>query len=198
MPAVSDEVTALRAENARLKELMASKDALLAGKDEVIASKTAQLSTKDEVIVSKVEVNALLLRTVEELQQYKHSVLSSKPAAAADSEHDAQQPSSKWQRMCNHSSSGSRSSSSFEAASPIDKDEILDHVLGCVGGVDHLYVGGVSRRWKGRYMQYCVQSTTSAHDKKLVTRQHSVLMSASRLQLAISSGCEVSKWTFEK
>jgi hypothetical protein len=61
-----------------------------------------------------------------------------------------------------------------------------------------LYVGGVSRRWRGRHLQYCAQNSTCERNKKLVTRQGSVLMSASRLQLAISSGLEVSRWTFKR
>jgi arginine repressor len=200
MAAVGDQV-ALRAEVHRLKELMASKDEVIASKNEVIASKNAQLSSRDEIITLKDEViackEAVLSRTIEELQQLK-SVSSSKPAAAADNEHDTQQPNSKRQRMCDFSSGSSSSSSSFEVASPLDKDEILDHVIGYVGGGDHLYIGGVNRKWRGRYMQYCAQNSSSKYDKKFVTRQLSMTMLASRLQLAVSSGCKVSRWTFEK
>jgi hypothetical protein len=46
-------------------------------------------------------------------------------------------------------------------------------------------------------MQYRALNSSSDDDKKFVTRQRNVLMSASRLQLAISSGCKVSGWTFE-
>eukprot|EP00953_Heterococcus_sp_UTEX-ZZ885_P003347 2338-Heterococcus_DN1.PRE.2 len=176
-------------------EVIASKSAQLSSKDAQLLCKDAQLSTKDEVIASKAEMNALLSRTVEELQQHKICASSGKPAdAAADHRLDSEQPSSKRQRL---QSSSSSSSSSFEIASPLDKDEVLDQIFGFVGGGDHLYVGGVSRRWGGRYMQYCAQNSSPSYNEKCVTRQRSLLMSESRLQLAIRSGCEVSRLTFE-
>jgi hypothetical protein len=187
MEAPDNELTTLRAEVLRLKELMVVKDQLLISKD-------AQLASKDEVIASKVEViackEAVLSRTAEELQQYKSSAASSKPVAAGGDRIDAEQPCRKRQRVHN-------SSSSFEVASPLDKDEILDHVFRYVGGGDHLYVGGVSRRWRGRYMQYCAEVSSSKRVKKLLTGQRNVLISASRLQLALSSGLAVAGWTFD-
>jgi hypothetical protein len=165
---------------------------VVASNDEVIASKVEIIASKVEVIACN---EALLSRTAEELQQYKGSASASKPAAAAatDEKHDAEQPCSKRQRVHNSSSS-----SSFEIASPLDRDEILDHIFGYVGGGDHLYVGGVNRHWRGRYMQYCAQNSRSAYAKKFCTRHRSVLMSASRLQLAIKGGLAVARWTFRK
>jgi hypothetical protein len=199
MAAIGDEVIALRAQVLRLKELMASKGEVIASKNEVIASKTAQLSSKDaqllckdEVIATKVESTALLSRTVEELQQYKSLSVSKPIDAAADSRLDSEPPSSKRQRWYINCSS-----SSAEIASPLDKDEILDQIFSYVGGGDHLYIGGVNRRWRGRYLQYCARNSTSKCNRKLVTRQRSVLLSASRLQLAISNGLAVEGWTFE-
>jgi hypothetical protein len=46
-------------------------------------------------------------------------------------------------------------------------------------------------------MQHCALNHSSDYDTKFVTRHRSVLMSASRLQLAIRSGCDVSRLTFE-
>eukprot|EP00953_Heterococcus_sp_UTEX-ZZ885_P003350 2338-Heterococcus_DN1.PRE.5 len=73
---------------------------------------------------------------------------------------------------------------SYDVVSALDKDEILDQVFSYVGGGDHLYVAGVSRRWRGSYMQHCAQTTTSAQDTKCVTRCRSIIMSESRLQHA--------------
>jgi hypothetical protein len=56
------------------------------------------------------------------------------------------------------------SNSSVELALPLDKDEMLDHVC-YVGGGDHLYVAGVNRSWRGRYMQCC-----ALHGKTKCTR----------------------------
>jgi hypothetical protein len=36
--------------------------------------------------------------------------------------------------------------------SPLEKVDVLDVVLSFVGRGEHLYVGGVSRRWRGRYL----------------------------------------------
>jgi hypothetical protein len=73
---------------------------------------------------------------------------------------------------------------------------MLDHVFSYVGGGDHLYVGGVSRRWRGRYLRHCIISTTEERDKKFVTRSRNVLISASRLQVALNCGLSVADWTF--
>jgi hypothetical protein len=81
---------------------------------------------------------------------------------------------------------------------PLDRDDVLVEVFSYVGGGDHLYVSGVCRRWRDRYMQYCVHNSTSELDDKLVTRQHSVLTTENRLQLALSSGLTVADWTFDK
>jgi hypothetical protein len=75
-------------------------------------------------------------------------------------------------------------------------------VFSYVGGGDHLYIGGVSRRWRGRYIQFCVQATSSdsVADSvgKLVTRHRSVITTASRLQLALRCGLTVAEWTFDR
>jgi hypothetical protein len=85
----------------------------------------------------------------------------------------------------------SSSSSSPERSAPLDKDEVLDEVFSFVGGGDHLYAAGVSRRWRGRYMQYCVQNSTSESDEKFVTRHCSAIVSESRLQHAKLNGLRI-------
>jgi hypothetical protein len=77
---------------------------------------------------------------------------------------------------------------------PLDKDGVLDLVF--VGGGEHLYVSAVSRRWKGRYLRHCVKNTTWKGNRKFVTCHSSVLMTESRLQLALSSGLTVKDWSF--
>eukprot|EP00953_Heterococcus_sp_UTEX-ZZ885_P040419 20662-Heterococcus_DN1.PRE.3 len=80
---------------------------------------------------------------------------------------------------------------------PFDRDDILDHVFSFVGGGDHLYIGGVCRRWKGRYIQYCAQSSSAEVNKKLVTSHRNVFVTESRLQLALNSGLTVEGRTFD-
>jgi hypothetical protein len=174
-----EELSRLRAERTSLLQLVAVKDQLLASKD-------AQLSTvvacKDEVIASKDE---LLACRAAELQHCKAELLQSRPAiseplaAAADS--------SKLQCL--------RSSS--KAAAPLERDDLLDCVFSYVGGGDHLYTGGVCRRWRGRYIQYCVQEDSAGINGKLLTRRSFVLVTESRLRLALSSGLAVTGWSLD-
>jgi hypothetical protein len=178
----------LLAEIARLQELVAVKDQLLTSKDQLLmtsqdhllSSREAQLAMKDELLAAKDQLIAskekLVYTATEQLQQYQGS--------------DQQCDSAKRQRL--------HDSSSLEGASPLDKDEVLDQILSYVGGGDHFYVAGVNRRWRGKYLQYCVQSSTSEHDKKLVTRHRSGLMSESRLLAALGSGLSVSAWRLSK
>jgi hypothetical protein len=77
---------------------------------------------------------------------------------------------------------------SSTAESPLDKDDTLDHVFTLLGGGDHVYSGGVSRRWRSRYTEYCVQSSASELDARLMTKHRSVLVTESRLQWALSCG----------
>jgi hypothetical protein len=170
-----EELSRLRAEHTSLLQLMAVKDQLLASKD-------AQLSTviacKDEVIASKDE---LLASRAAELQRcmalLQHSTLIPTSAATPDS---------------------SKPLHVNASSSALDRDDILDDVFSFVGAGDHLYVGGVSRRWRGRYMQYCESNMNRYFESigKLATRQCSAVMTSSRLQLALSSGL-ATKWDFE-
>jgi hypothetical protein len=169
MESQSEELSRLRAEVASLKELLTSKDVQMAS---AAASNAALLGCKDE----------LLAITTRELQHCKEELLQHR-AASLDA---AAGDSSKRQRLYYSST----------AESPLERDDILDYVLSLVGGGDHLYTGGVCRRWRGRYLQYCAKHK-SKHKKQCVTRQRSVLMTESRLKLALSSGLTVTDWRFD-
>jgi hypothetical protein len=86
----------------------------------------------------------------------------------------------------------------YGSVTALDRDDVLSYVFSFVGGGDHLYISGVSRRWRGRYLQYCAQTSTSQLDGKLMTRHRSVVMTESRLQLALSSGLTKTSWTFSE
>jgi hypothetical protein len=175
METQGEELSRLRAEHTSFLQLVAVKDQLLASKD---AQLSTVIASKDEVIASK---NQLLASRTAELQRcmalLQHSISS--PASDA-----ATPDSSKRQRLLDSS------------AMPLDRDELLDHVFSYVGGGDHIYVGGVSRRWRGRYLRHCIISTTGERNKKFVTRSCNVLISASRLQLALNCGLSVADWSF--
>jgi hypothetical protein len=188
-------MNALRAEVARLQELvavkdqqlLASKDAQLSLKDQLLTSKEAQLAMKDKLLASRTEETKRLKR---ELQL--------RDASLNASAGELWEGSSKRQRVHDSSSSSSSSSCGCFAESPLDKDELLDQVFSYVGGGDHLYVAGVSRRWRGRYMQYCVLNSTCEADKKFVTTLCSTIMSESRLQLAVTCGLSIEDLTVNK
>jgi hypothetical protein len=184
MQAQSEELSRLRVEYECMKQLLASKDAqmtnaaastaaLLAGKDELLATKEQLLLVQDELLASR---TAELQRCTEILERRAAT------ASRAVTDSDIQE----------------RLSYSRTVESPLDRDDILDHVLSYVGGGDHLYVGGVSRRLRGEYMQYCVQEDSASIYGKLVTRHRSAVTTQSRLQLALGSGLTVAGWTFSK
>jgi hypothetical protein len=176
METTGEELSRLRAENSCLKQLLESKDALLAQSSLVIASNAALLACKDELLANRAE----------ELQRLKSL------ATSADSRAASMSATLDTERQHVYDSS-----SNSTVTAPLDRDELLDHVFSFVGGGDHLYVGGVCRRWRGLYMQYCAQNSTSELDTKLVTRHRSVLMTESRLQLALSSGLSLEGYTFD-
>eukprot|EP00953_Heterococcus_sp_UTEX-ZZ885_P003354 2338-Heterococcus_DN1.PRE.9 len=163
----------LSAERSQLKEqlsaercasqqkLLLSKDQLLASKDQLAAKSAALLALKDEVMV-----------------------LKSKLLEQCSMNKDDAAPSQR-KRQC------VAGSSSIGVSAVLDKDEILDQILSHVGGGDHLYVAGVNRRWRGRYMQYCAQSTSSEQYKKFVTRYRNTIITESRLLHAKLNGFRI-------
>jgi hypothetical protein len=180
METQSEELTTLRAAHTSLLQLVAVKDQLLASKDAqlstVIASENEVIASKDEVLASQTA----------ELQRCKDDFLQCKAATAEP--HAAAGDSSKRQRL----------QSSSKADLPLEREDLLDYVFSHVGVGDHLYIGGVCRRWRDTYVQYCAKDgTTNELDKKFLTTHRNVLVRESRLQLALSSGLTVTHWRFD-
>jgi hypothetical protein len=168
MAPASNTVAGLRAEISQWKkQLNAERSAS--------QQKVEERLTKNEAALSALKDEVISIRKSEQRSPRK-----TKPDTATQH---------KRQRVSSSGGSGSRNT---DTTGPLDKDDILDHVFGWVGGGDYLYVAGVSRRWRGRYMQHCAHTTTGAHDKKLVTRYRSTIMSESRLQHAKATGFIIS------
>jgi hypothetical protein len=193
MQTQGEELSSLRAEVASLKQLLTSTNARLAQCSMII------IACKDELINRSNE----LLATKESLLATKDELLASR---AADLQRCTETPKCRMVTVASNAVTGTISninqqrlhcSSTAAAQTPLDRDDILHHVFSLVGGGDHLYAGGVSRRWRGRYMQYCAQNSSCKLDGKLVTRHRSVVTTESRLQLALSCGLKVASWTFE-
>eukprot|EP00953_Heterococcus_sp_UTEX-ZZ885_P003353 2338-Heterococcus_DN1.PRE.8 len=153
------EISHLKAQLSAEKQASRLKDQLLASKDQLLAKNEALAALSAENMAVKTK----------QLQQC--SVNETENTAARQ-----------------HRRHGVASFRSCEGASPLDNDEILDQIFSYVGGGDHLYVAAVSRRWRGRYMQYCAQSKSSGQDKKFVTRHRSTIITESRLLHAKFNG----------
>jgi hypothetical protein len=182
-------MNALRAEVARLQELVAVKDQLLTCKDQLLTSKEAQLAMKEELVASKeaqLASQGELLASRTEGMERLQTELQLRDASLDDN--------SKRQRV--HNNSSNSSSCCCAALSPLDKNELLDHVFSYAGGGDHLFIAGVSRRWRGRYLRHCIINSCSKFGEKFVTRHRSAIITESRLQLALISGLSVAGWSF--
>jgi hypothetical protein len=155
----------LEAETRAVNTLMASARVSVAA----LQAEIAQL--KEQLIAERCATDQLLA-TAEALFSVRDEQTGNEAGDAAVTQH----------RCC------ANCASSIECAAPLRKDDMLDHVFSFVGGGDHLYIAGVSRRWRGRYLQLCAHTTTCAHDKKCVTRHRSTIMSESRLQYAKANG----------
>jgi hypothetical protein len=197
METQGEELSKLRAELASSKDLLTSKDAQLAQSSVLIAS-------KDQVIASQAE---LLSSRAEEVARLSSLVQTSAGLCArvTTMEVEAGTSATKRQRSQDSSSNGNGNSSSSSSScscstvtSVLERDELLDKIFSYVGGGDHLYVAGVSRKWRGNYLTHCVQYGSSKVGGKLMTRRRNVLLTESRLQLALSSGLTVAGWTFDK
>jgi hypothetical protein len=180
METAGEELSMLEAEDTSLNQLLINKDPMLGS---AVAPNTAvaYLAGYDEMLMSEAE----------QVQRLLSLAATAASAAAFSNVALEAQLSAKRQRLHNSSSSSS-------GGSPFEKDDTLQYVFSLVGGGDHLYTGAVSRRWREKYTQYCARSTTAELDDKLVTRQRSVLMTKSRLQLALKSGLSVAGWTFDR
>eukprot|EP00953_Heterococcus_sp_UTEX-ZZ885_P019847 11084-Heterococcus_DN1.PRE.3 len=166
-----EELSRQNAEIASLRQLLASKDAQLAQSSVVIAVKDELLATKDELLASRIAE----LKRCEALLQCRNTTSESHIAAAGSSKRQRPHDSC----MC-----------------PLDRNDILSCVFSFVGGGDHLYTGGVSKRWRSIYLKFCAQSK-SKRRKQFVTRRRNVLMTDSRLRLALSCGLAVTDWKFD-
>jgi hypothetical protein len=167
-PARSTEA-ALRAEIFQLQTQLSAErrvarfnNQLLASKDQMLAKNEALLAMKDEVMA-----------------------LKSKLLKQGSMNKDDETATSQRKRQCVGDSSGN------DVAAALDKDEILDQIFSYVGGGDHLYVAGVNRKWRSRYTQYCVQSTSSVRDEKYSTKYRSAIITESRLLQAKSNGLSI-------
>jgi hypothetical protein len=76
----------------------------------------------------------------------------------------------------------------IRSAHPLDKNDVLDTVRSFVGICEHLYVGGVSRKWRDRYLILLSRSKPMQPTRgSFYTAYGSVLNSAARFRWAINN-----------
>jgi hypothetical protein len=73
-------------------------------------------------------------------------------------------------------------------STPLEKDEVLDEIFSFVGRKEWLYVGGVCRRWRGRYLSMCCKSCGGTKEHAFQTSHKSSFVTAARFSLALETG----------
>jgi hypothetical protein len=78
------------------------------------------------------------------------------------------------------------------SAAALDRDVILDTVFSYVGIKHYIYVAGVSRRWRARYLKLCYcKAAANDNADKLCTSFENAAKTAATLQVAFDSGLTV-------
>jgi hypothetical protein len=76
--------------------------------------------------------------------------------------------------------------------SPLQNDQTMQVIFEFVGIKEYLYVAGISRHLRGKYMQFCYNNNTDDQTDKLRTSFTSAVVTGARLQLAFESKLSVS------
>jgi hypothetical protein len=153
---------------------LAQAQALLAAKNELLRAQDVVIASKDALVAS---------------QSNELTYLKSSSSTNGNYTRDARGDDTARKRQ---------HQDTHDACSALERDEVLDHIFSFVGGGEHLYVGGVDRRWRGRYLRHCVLNGRTKRTHKFVTRHHCVLVTAARLQLALQSGLRARTINFDK
>jgi hypothetical protein len=79
------------------------------------------------------------------------------------------------------------------AAATLDNSEIFSSVFSYVGYGEYFYVAAVCRKWRGAYISLCHRLAKATEKHKLRTKCRAIVVTAARLQLAITNGAEVAQ-----
>jgi hypothetical protein len=153
-----------------LQQQLSLKDAVIESKDAVIEAKDKLLAQRPDVGSADTTALAQRLAAAEaRLQQLE---------AASDS---AELPD-RAQKRARHA---------LDYSLPLEKDEILDEIFYLVGRKEWLYVGGVCRRWRGRYLSMCYKARADKEEHVYQTSHRSSFVTAARFSLAVDSGLQM-------
>jgi hypothetical protein len=196
-----------------LRQQLSLKDAVIASKDAVISElreskaasvgKAAQLGSRDK-IGTRVEAasEARLQRLEAAISAISgstscegHSGSKSGDSSSSSRNGDSSSCSSSSNSMNSSRNSADaptqqqkRARSSPHFAQALEEDEVLDHIFGFVGRKDWLYVGGVCRRWRGRYLSMCYKACGSRAEYAFQTNYRSSFTTAARFLMALDNG----------
>jgi hypothetical protein len=187
-----------------LREIREARDA----KDAVIASKDALIASKDAVIESKAVVIAELrekVTSIARIDQLKHIPKLGKLVISSDAAEVCEQQlttACSTSSMCGGSSSADQQVPLQKRARPtvplvqaLEKDKVLDEIFTFLGRKEWLFVGGVCRRWRGRYLSMCYKAAASKHihtqKHAFQTSHKSTFATAARFLIALDSGLAV-------
>eukprot|EP00953_Heterococcus_sp_UTEX-ZZ885_P005180 3269-Heterococcus_DN1.PRE.5 len=68
---------------------------------------------------------------------------------------------------------------------------MLDEIFSFVGRKEWLYVGGVCRRWRGRYLSMCYRARASKAEHAFQTSHRSSFVTAARFSMALDNGLQM-------
>eukprot|EP00953_Heterococcus_sp_UTEX-ZZ885_P005178 3269-Heterococcus_DN1.PRE.3 len=186
--------------DALLREIREARDA----KDAVIASKDALIASKDAVIESKAVVIAELREkviSIARIDQLKHIPKLGKLVISSDAAEVCEQQlttACSTSSMCGGSSSADQQVPLQKRARPtvplvqaLEKDEVLDEIFTFLGRKEWLFVGGVCRRWRGRYLSMCYKARTSKYEAVYQTSHRSSFVTAARFSMALDNGLQM-------
>jgi hypothetical protein len=79
-----------------------------------------------------------------------------------------------------------------DTLNPLHDDQTIQTIFEFMGKKEYLYVAGISRHMRGKYMQLCYNSNADDDTHKLRTSFKSAVVTAARLQLAFESKLTIS------
>jgi hypothetical protein len=80
----------------------------------------------------------------------------------------------------------------------LDKDVVLDTIFTFLGVNEYLYIGGVCRRWRGRYISICCKARSSADVSATKTLHSATFATVARFELELDCGLQIRSEEAEK
>jgi hypothetical protein len=186
----------LESKEARLGEMRDAKDAVIEATDkllakfqEPLAQRLCDTSGSGDSCAGNADLAQRLAAAETRLQQLEAAnTRSSKLCVGSGSSSSSTNSGSSSADAPIHVHQQKRARSSPHLAQALEEDEVLDHAFGFVGVKEWLYVGGVCRRWRGRYLSMCYKARASKEEHAFQTSHSSTFTTAARFSMALDNG----------